>query len=93
MGRREIVIDGGVRVTRDSLVEQMKLAEREDELSQPYHQMILNDEIPLSIGGGIGQSRVQMLFLRKAHLCDVSTTVWPKALHEICEQRNIHVLR
>lgn len=92
-GRRHELTSMGIRVTPETLVEQMKLAEREDELSQPYHQMILNDEIPLSIGGGIGQSRVQMLLLRKAHLGEVSTTVWPQQLHDICEQRNIHVLR
>jgi aspartate--ammonia ligase len=92
-GRRHELTSMGIRVTRDTLVEQMKLAGREDELSQPYHQMILNDEIPLSIGGGIGQSRVQMLLLRKAHLGEVSTTVWPKELHHICEQHNIFVLR
>ena len=91
--RRHELSSMGVRVTKDSLVEQMKIADREDELSQPYHQMILNDEIPLSIGGGIGQSRVQMLLLRKAHLGEVSTTVWPKPLHEVCEKHNIHVLK
>jgi aspartate--ammonia ligase len=83
----------GIRVTRETLKQQMNIAEREDELSQPYHQMILNDEIPLSIGGGIGQSRVQMLLLRKAHLGEVSTTVWPKQLHEVCEKHNIFVLK
>ena len=92
-GRRHELSSMGIRVTPETLKEQMKLAGREDELSQPYHQMILNDEIPLSIGGGIGQSRVQMLLLRKAHLGEVSTTVWPKELHEICEKHNIYVLK
>ena len=92
-GRRHELTSMGIRVTPETLVEQMKLAGREEELSQPYHQMILNNEIPLSIGGGIGQSRVQMLLLRKAHLGEVSTTVWPRQLHEICEARNIHVLK
>jgi aspartate--ammonia ligase len=92
-GRRHELTSMGIRVTAETLVEQMKLAEREEELSQPYHQMILNDEIPLSIGGGIGQSRVQMLLLRKAHLGEVSTTVWPPQLHNICEERNIYVLK
>jgi aspartate--ammonia ligase len=92
-GRRHELTSMGIRVTAETLKEQMKLAGREDELAQPYHQMILNDEIPLSIGGGIGQSRVQMLLLRKAHLGEVSTTVWPKQLHEVCEERNIHVLK
>jgi aspartate--ammonia ligase len=91
--RRHELSSMGIRVTRDTLREQMKIAEREDELSQPYHQMILNDEVPLSIGGGIGQSRVQMLLLRKAHLGEVSTTVWPEQLHEVCEKHNIYVLK
>ena len=91
--RRHELTSMGIRVTAETLREQMKFAGREDELSQPYHQMILNDEIPLSIGGGIGQSRVQMLLLRKAHLGEVSITVWPQELHDICEQRNIRVLR
>jgi len=63
-----------------------------DLLDQPYHQAIMNDEIPLSIGGGIGQSRVFMLLLRKAHLGEVSVTLWPKELKKICADRNIHVL-
>ncbi len=91
--RRHELSSMGIRVTPETLKEQMKIAERENELFQPYHQMILNDEIPLSIGGGIGQSRVQMLLLRKAHLGEVSTTVWPRQLHEVCEKHNIFVLK
>ena len=52
----------------------------------------MNHEIPLSIGGGIGQSRTMMQILRKAHLGEVSVTVWPKVLKEMCEKKNIHVL-
>jgi hypothetical protein len=58
----------------------------------PYHQAILNNEIPLSSGGGIGQSRTLMLLLRKAHLGEVSVTVWPKILKEMCAGKNIFVL-
>ena len=63
-----------------------------DFLELPYHQAILNDEIPLSIGGGIGQSRTTMLLLKKAHLGEVSVTVWPQQLKDICAERNIFVL-
>jgi aspartate--ammonia ligase len=63
-----------------------------DFLKLPYHQAILNNEIPLSIGGGIGQSRTLMLLLRKAHLGEVSVTVWPKILKEMCAGKNIFVL-
>ena len=58
----------------------------------PYHQAILTNTIPLSIGGGIGQSRTFMLLLKKAHLGEVSATVWPKILKEMCRKKNIHVI-
>jgi aspartate--ammonia ligase len=52
----------------------------------------MKDRIPLSIGGGIGQSRTMMSLLKKAHLGEVSVTVWPKILKDICKAKNIHVL-
>jgi aspartate--ammonia ligase len=91
--RRHELTSMGIRVTKETLVEQMKMAGLEEDLSLPYHQAILNDEIPLSIGGGIGQSRVMMLLLRKAHLGEVSVTVWPEILKEICARKNIFVLQ
>ncbi len=63
-----------------------------DFLKLPYHRAILADEIPLSIGGGIGQSRTLMLLLRKAHLGEVSVSVWPKILKKMCARKNIFVL-
>jgi aspartate--ammonia ligase len=63
-----------------------------DNLKFPYHQGIIKNELPLSIGGGIGQSRTLMLLLRKAHLGEVSVTVWPKVLKEMCTKKNIFVL-
>ncbi len=63
-----------------------------DFLKFPYHQAIIKNEIPLSIGGGIGQSRTFMLLLKKAHLGEVSVTVWPNILKEMCAKKNIHVL-
>jgi aspartate--ammonia ligase len=90
--RRHELSSMGVRVTKESLVEQLRLTGQLDFLELPYHQAIMNDEIPLSIGGGIGQSRVTMLLLRKAHLGEVSVTVWPQILKEMCAARNIAVL-
>jgi aspartate--ammonia ligase len=90
--RRHELTSMGIRVTKDTLVKQMKISGQEDNLTLPYHQAILNDEIPLSIGGGIGQSRTFMYLLRKAHLGEVSVSVWPKILKEICSAKNIHVL-
>jgi aspartate--ammonia ligase len=91
--RRHELSSMGIRVTRETLRQQLELSGQLDFLKLPYHQAILNDQIPLSIGGGIGQSRTAMLLLRKAHLGEVSVTVWPQALHEICEKKNIFVLR
>lgn len=82
----------GVRVTKDTLVKQLEMSGQMHYLEQPYHKAIMEDEIPLSIGGGIGQSRTQMLLLRKAHLGEVSVTVWPEELKRICRKKNIHVL-
>jgi len=91
--RRHELTSMGVRVTKDTLPIQLEMSGQMDLLSTPYHQAIMNDEIPLSIGGGIGQSRVYMLLLKKAHIGEVSVTVWPKELKKICAEKNINVLQ
>jgi aspartate--ammonia ligase len=91
--RRHELTSMGVRVTKETLLQQLELSDQMDLVDQPYHQAILNDQIPLSIGGGIGQSRVFMLLLRKAHLGEVGVTIWPRELRDICSERNIHVLQ
>ncbi len=90
--RRHELSSMGIRVTKETLKKQLEITGQLDFLKLPYHQAILNDKIPLSIGGGIGQSRTYMYILRTAHLGEVSVTVWPKELKEICEKRNIYVL-
>ena len=82
----------GIRVNAETLQKQLELTGQLDFLRFPYHQAIINNEIPLSIGGGIGQSRTLMLLLKKAHLGEVSVTVWPRVLKDMCKKRNIHVL-
>jgi len=90
--RRHELSSMGIRVNSETLRKQLELSAQLDFLKFPYHQAILKNEIPLSIGGGIGQSRTLMLILRKAHLGEVSVTVWPKILKEICAKKNIYVL-
>ncbi len=90
--RRHELTSMGIRVTKDTMKMQLKISGQEDFLNLPYHQAILNDEIPLSIGGGIGQSRTFMYLLRTAHIGEVSVSVWPKELKEICAPKNIHVI-
>jgi len=91
--RRHELSSMGIRVTKETLPVQLEMSGQMDLLTQPYHKAIMNDEIPLSIGGGIGQSRVYMLLLKKAHIGEVSVTVWPKELQNICAEKNIHVLQ
>jgi len=90
--RRHELSSMGIRVNAESLKKQLELTHQLDFLKYPYHQSIITHDIPLSIGGGIGQSRTLMLLLRKAHLGEVSVTVWPKVLKDMCAKKNIHVL-
>lgn len=82
----------GIRVDEDSIVSQCKDAHCEGRLTLPYHQMIQNKELPYTIGGGIGQSRLCMLLLNKAHVGEVQASIWPDEMVEECEKHNIHLL-
>ena len=90
--RRHELTSMGIRVNAKTLKQQLEMTGQLDFLNYPYHQAIINNQIPLSIGGGIGQSRTYMLLLKKAHLGEVSVTVWPKILKEMCRNRHIYVL-
>jgi aspartate--ammonia ligase len=90
--RRHELTSMGIRVDASTLRQQLELTGQLDWLELPYHRAIIDGRIPLSIGGGIGQSRTQMLLLRKAHLGEVSVTVWPDVLKEMCARHNINVL-
>ncbi|HUK46914.1 MAG TPA: aspartate--ammonia ligase [Terriglobales bacterium] len=91
-GRRHELSSMGIRVNAATLMRQLEMSHLTDNLRFPYHQEIMNGQLPLSIGGGIGQSRTLMLLLRKAHLGEVSVTVWPPILKEMCTKKNILVL-
>jgi aspartate--ammonia ligase len=90
--RRHELMSGGIRVDAKALRRQLEMSGQLDFLRYPYHQAIVKNEIPLSIGSGIGQGRTQMLLLRKAHIGEVTVTVWPKILRDISAKKNIHVL-
>ncbi|HWC96680.1 MAG TPA: aspartate--ammonia ligase [Candidatus Sulfopaludibacter sp.] len=90
--RRHELSSMGIRVNAHSLKQQLEMTGQLDVLKFPYHQAVLNNEIPLSIGGGIGQSRTLMLLLRKAHLGEVTVSVWPRILKKLCAARNIPIL-
>lgn len=90
--RRHELSSMGIRVTAQTLRQQLEHSGQVSSLALPYHQGITSEQYPLSVGGGIGQSRTLMLLLRKAHLGEVSVSVWPKILMDMCAARNIHLL-
>jgi aspartate--ammonia ligase len=82
----------GIRVDKEALIRQLEITGTEDRKELYFHRKLLNDELPLTMGGGIGQSRLCMLYLRKAHIGEVQACVWPDEMREKCEKNNIKLL-
>lgn len=82
----------GIRVDEDALDRQLTLAGCDDRRSLPFQQAIFNKELPYTIGGGIGQSRICMFFLRKAHIGEVHVSLWPKEMQEKAAAAGIPLL-
>ncbi|MCH4284471.1 MULTISPECIES: aspartate--ammonia ligase [Bacillota] len=82
----------GIRVNKQSLQEQLKKAGCEERLQLPFHQMLMNDELPLTIGGGIGQSRICLILLNKAHIGEVQVSQWDDEMVKVCEEHHITLL-
>ena len=82
----------GIRVDEDSLVKQLKIAHCEDREKLPFHQAIIKKELPYTIGGGIGQSRICMFFLRKAHIGEIHCSIWPDETKKIAKENSILLL-
>ena len=82
----------GIRVDKNSLIYQIKKSGKEERLALDYHKSILNDELPLSIGGGIGQSRLCMLLLGRAHIGEVQSSYWDDDNINMCKKHNIELL-
>lgn len=82
----------GIRVDEKSLDEQLTKAGCDDRRTLPYHRMLLNGELPYTIGGGIGQSRLCMLLLNRAHVGEVQASIWPEEMRQTCKEHNIILL-
>lgn len=82
----------GIRVDKRALEEQLRIADAEDRKTLQYHQMLLNDELPYTIGGGIGQSRICMYFLEKRHIGEVQASVWTENIIKECKENDIFLL-
>ena len=92
LGRAVELSSMGIRVDAKTLANQLKASGCEDRMKYTYHQMIANGTLPLTIGGGIGQSRLCMLMLEKAHIGEVQSSVWPADMEAECEQSGITLL-
>jgi len=82
----------GIRVDKESLDEQLTKAGCDSRRNLPFHKMLLNDELPLTMGGGIGQSRICMLLLQKAHIGEVQVSIWDEATVKGCKAAGIELL-
>ncbi|NQU87727.1 MAG: aspartate--ammonia ligase [Mariniphaga sp.] len=82
----------GIRVDKDALLKQLEIRGLSERTELEWHKKLLNDELPLSFGGGIGQSRLCMYFLRKAHIGEIQSSIWPDDMIEQCKSNNIHLL-
>ena len=82
----------GVRVDREALQRQLKEENEEERLKLYFHKRLMDDTLPLSIGGGIGQSRLCMFYLRKAHIGEIQASIWPEDMRKECEELDIHLI-
>ncbi len=82
----------GVRVDKEALLKQLELKDQNDKLSLFFHKKLVNNELPLSIGGGIGQSRLCMFFMRKAHIGEIQSSIWPKEMRVDASNNGIHLI-
>lgn len=82
----------GIRVDKKSLLKQLKIKRELDKVNLYFHQRLLRGELPLTIGGGIGQSRLCMFFLRKAHIGEIQSSIWLDEMRTICKNNNIFLL-
>jgi aspartate--ammonia ligase len=92
LGRAFEISSMGIRVDPPTLVEQLKIRGLEERARLPFHRMLLKGELPQTIGGGIGQSRLCMFFLRTAHVGEVSVGIWPESMEQACAKANIALL-
>jgi aspartate--ammonia ligase len=86
------IMSMGIRVDEKSMAEQLKKANAEARKELPFHKELLAGDMPLTVGGGIGQSRLCMLLLQKAHIGEVQVSLWPDEMRELCEQNNMKLL-
>lgn len=92
LGRAFELSSMGIRVDRDALLRQLHDSGKEERAGLYFHRRLLEGDLPLSVGGGIGQSRLCMLYLRKAHIGEIQASIWPEDMRRECAELNIHLI-
>ncbi len=92
LGRAMELSSMGIRVNKEALLRQLKITNAEDKKELYFHQRLLNDELPLSIGGGIGQSRLCMFYLRKAHIGEIQASIWPEEMRVEANKAGMYLI-
>ena len=92
LGRAVELSSMGIRVDQESLLRQLKLTGKEDRAQLYFHKKLLNGELPLSVGGGIGQSRLCMVLLQKGQLGEIQASIWPDEMREECHELGMSLI-
>jgi aspartate--ammonia ligase len=92
LGRSFELSSMGIRVDKESLLRQLKIEDKEDRKQLYFHQQLLNDKLPLSIGGGIGQSRLCMVLLHKGHIGEIQASIWPDDMRKACKELGMNLI-
>lgn len=92
LGRSIELSSMGIRVDKEALLRQLELSGKEDRKELYFHKRLLNGSLPLSIGGGIGQSRLCMLYLKKAHIGEIQASIWPESMRKECEEHGMTLI-
>lgn len=92
LGRAFELSSMGIRVDKEALLRQLEITGKQDRRELYFHQRLLNDQLPLSIGGGIGQSRLCMVLLHKAHIGEIQASIWPDDMRRECKELGMHLI-
>ena len=84
LGRSVELSSMGIRVNKESLLRQLELTGKQERTELFFHKKLINGELPLSVGGGIGQSRLCMVLLHKAHIGEIQASIWPESMRKEC---------
>ena len=82
----------GIRVDEKALLKQLEIEQAEERKELYFHKKLLNNELPLSIGGGIGQSRLCMVLLHKGHIGEIQASIWPEDMRKECASLGMHLI-